>query len=204
MPQFNRRTKVGRQEYEAFMNSVSPDSFVMDEEESEILLDMIGAVSNHKKAKNLLRSGRAELSGYWTDEETGILCRCRPDFLIEEEHGVTIVDLKTTRDASIEWFSRDLRRYKYFLQAAYYSDGIEVITKKPTIFIFMAIEKTPPYEIGLYVADETVIECGRAAYKKALKRFKKCNDENRWPGMTEEFLNISMPHDALYEWGSND
>jgi exodeoxyribonuclease VIII len=200
-PKFDRRTTKGKQDFTEWEKGIKPEHYVIDHEELEILLGMLESVQAHPKAKNLLSRGKAETSWFWTDEETGVNLRIRPDFLIEEETGLYIVDLKTTRDVSPFAFQRSMVQYKYFLQAALYADGLELLTKKPVIFIFMAIEKSVPYEIGLYPADETIRETGRLAYRKALRLLKECRDKNEWPGMNPGFLNLAMPHWAIEEWG---
>lgn len=201
-PKFDRRTKQGKEDSLAWDATCSPRDFIIEPEESETLLGMIESVKSHPRARSLLSNGLAEMSGYFTVDDT--VCRIRPDFLVEDKDRVYIVDLKTTRDASLGAFSRNVFSYKYFLQAALYHDGTQKITGKPTVFVFMAMEKTLPYEIGLYVADETVIECGRAAYKKALSILKTCEETQKWPGLSEEFVNLSMPSWALMEWGPHE
>lgn len=71
------------------------------------------AVMSHPAAGKLLAPGAgiAELSAYWRDQETGVLCRCRPDFW---RHDGTIVDLKTARDASPDGFSRSIDSWRYY------------------------------------------------------------------------------------------
>ncbi len=92
-------------------------------------------------AKKLLSAaGKAEQSYFWTDKETGLGCKCRPDYMFDD--GSTIVDLKTTTDASLKGFSRSVCNFRYHVQAGFYLHGIEQSTGvRPDRFIFVAIER---------------------------------------------------------------
>ena len=97
---------------------------------------------------------------------TGILCRCRPDFWREDD---IIVDVKTTEDASPEEFSRSLAKWRYHVQAPFYMDGIELATgRRPKGFVFLVVEKKPPYAVAAYTLDPESIELGRSEYRADL------------------------------------
>lgn len=93
------------------------------------------------------QEGKAELSVYWTDPVTGVLCRCRPDF----------------------W-----RGY-------------------PKHFAFIAVEKKPPYAVGVYVLDSEGVEIGRAQYQHDLRVYAECVRTGVWPGYGDKIQTISLP-----------
>lgn len=93
------------------------------------------------------QEGKAELSVYWTDPVTGVLCRCRPDF----------------------W-----RGY-------------------PKHFAFIAVEKKPPYAVGVYVLDSEGVEIGRAQYQHDLRVYAECVRTGEWPGYGDKIQTISLP-----------
>lgn len=93
------------------------------------------------------QEGKAELSVYWTDPVTGVLCRCRPDF----------------------W-----RGY-------------------PKHFAFIAVEKKPPYAVGVYVLDSEGVEIGRAQYQHDLRIYAECVRTGEWPGYGDKIQTISLP-----------
>ncbi|NBO40554.1 MAG: hypothetical protein EBU92_03265, partial [Betaproteobacteria bacterium] len=62
------------------------------------------AIANHAGACTLLDGDIAiENSMFWTDQETGIECRARPDIIRPDG---LIVDLKTTQDAGASAFAK--------------------------------------------------------------------------------------------------
>src|SRR5699024_511784 len=61
---------------------------------------MRDAVFANSVARTLLFRGKAEVSMYATDPDTGVKMRSRPDWLPHGEGRPVIVDYKTTRDAN--------------------------------------------------------------------------------------------------------
>ncbi|QMP19197.1 exodeoxyribonuclease I [Pseudomonas phage Persinger] len=166
---------------------------VLTQEQWDQLHAMRDAVMAHPAAGKLLTGvpGVAELSVYWNDPMTGVLCRCRPDWWREDD---LLVDLKTTDDASLEGFARSIANWRYDVQAPFYLDGVRIATgRKPRGFVFIAVEKKPPYAVGVYVLDAESLELGRAQYIADLKRYAECERTNTWPGYGDKIQTISVP-----------
>ncbi len=83
-PEFNRRTNAGKEEEKAFlMECASTGKTVITAEEGRKIELMYQSVMALPLGQWLVKSaGHAESSIYWEDPETGILCRCRPDKII--------------------------------------------------------------------------------------------------------------------------
>jgi len=162
-----------------------------------VVLGMAAAVNAHPVARNLLR-GVIEHSFYWIDPETKLLCKCRPDCINLELN--VIVDLKSCSDASYEGFKRAIGANRYFAQDAYYRWGVSEALKQshndeftaPTGFVFVAVEKIPPYEIGLYSVEASGKELGLDLVKSELKQIRKCTDSGCWPGYPQTIQEIAM------------
>ena len=54
----------------------------------------------------LLGDGQAEVSFFWVDPITGDLCKGRADWVYRTAHGVILLDLKTSEDASPAGFAK--------------------------------------------------------------------------------------------------
>lgn len=193
----DQRSSVNRNSKETWYKNVHPLNVVCDPEDHETLKGMMTALLNHEHAFRLLKDGKTEISGYYRDPETGIKCRIRPDFLGFKLN--VLVDLKTTRDCEMEEFSRACWQYRYDFQLAMYAEGVKQITgKAPDYAIIIALEKTPPYEIAVYTADEAMMERGMIDYRKALRLLKTCLDEKKWPGYQSAVQSITLPPWAFW------
>lgn len=171
----------------------NPGRIILSPEQWDQLHAMANAVHSHPAAGALLTGcpGEAEKSVYWNDAITGVLCRCRPDWWRDDN---VIVDLKTTEDASPEGFAKSMANYRYDVQAAYYLDGIQKATRKrPKAFVFIAVEKKPPYGVGVYVLDSDSLELGRAQYQHDLRIYAECVRTGEWPGYGDKIQTISLP-----------
>lgn len=151
------------------------------------------SVMAHPAASRLLTSvpGKAEISFYWNDAKTGEVCRMRPDWLRDDD---LIVDLKTCEDASLDGFAKSVANWRYDVQDAFYSDGFEAVTgRKPKGFVFIAVEKKPPYAVGVYVLDAETKEIGRAQYREDLDKYAECKANDVWPGYGDTIQKLNMP-----------
>lgn len=149
------------------------------------VLALRDAVHSNRWISNILTGGKPliEASGYWIDEATGELCRCRPDFY-REDLGV-IVDVKSTLSAHPDAFARSVINYGYHSQEAFYSDGWQALGKPIDGFVFLGWEKTAPFAFAAYELPPSIVDEGRAVMRKALTTYAECTKANNWPGFPE-------------------
>ena len=166
---------------------------VLNEDDKEQLQAMSKALLDCAPAKKLLSAaGKAEQSYFWEDKETGLGCKCRPDYMFDD--GSTIVDLKTTTDASYRGFLRSISNFRYHVQAGWYMNGLEQATgTRPERFIFIAVEKTAPYGIGVYEADLYMTVNGYDQARIDLQKIAKWKEEERYPNYCTDIQQISLP-----------
>ncbi len=168
MPAFNLRTNEGKASKAAFMEEHKEAKILTFDEHRKLNL-MFESVMAHIPARNLIEAqGVAESSYFWTDESTGLECKCRPDKKI----GSLLVDVKTAPELSKFHFSVD--DYRYHVQDAWYCDGVSRFEDRPVRMEFLVIQKT--IEIGRYPVmvvklPEDAIEYGRALYREDLNRY---------------------------------
>jgi len=198
-PKCDRRTKAGKEIWANFTASAG-DKTVLAEWESEVITQMKTAVFTHPIARKMLTGGESEYS-YFTDID-GIEVKCRPDYF---KNGA-LIDLKTTKDASFEGFSKQMGSLAYHLQAAFYLDVFhKSMGSKPTNqeFYFVAVETKKPYAVAVYRLDEAQIEAGRLHYTQALEKYKNYLTESkeigpekacRNHGYSNEIIDIQIPY----------
>lgn len=132
-----------------------------------------------------------EQSAFWIDEQTGELCRCRPDLY---NHDLNIMaDLKSTTDAKASVWWRRVRDFGYYVQDAYYRDGWEKAGGgKVDGFVFIAVETDEPHASAIYELEPADVELGRKTYREALERWHACRVNEVWPAYGTGVLPLSM------------
>lgn len=144
--------------------------------------------------------GIAECSYF--GEIDGVKTKCRPDYYIEEM-GI-VVDVKTTNDASPDGFAKACADFGYHVQASFYLQTLQSIGKKAERFLFVAIEKTEPYMVGLYELDAEALLLGEMRIKEAFRILEHIEDFDK-PFYKDKFdeetviKTISLPKWAFYE-----
>lgn len=171
--------------------------------EWETVCAMADKLSEHDTAMSLLSHGEAEISAYAVDEGdafhegTGLLRRCRFDYLTDDNVGV---DYKSTKDASPRSFAGSVASYGYDLSAAYYSDIAAALGRELTAYALIAQEKEPPYLVEVYDLDAAFLDRGRTRYRHALERLRDCRETGVWPGYTgRQFTTLTPPRWATYD-----
>ncbi len=178
----------------------------LSQKEFDSVQGMVQAIQNHPFAGRWLSGGTAELSGYWNqrvrDEhlnlDMDILCKCRPDYLKEVGNQYAIIDLKTTISAEPDYFAKKAYwDYQYHISAAHYLTGMEKLRGvRAQGFIFVAVEKSPPYAVNVFEASEEFIRAGEEANRELYALFASCQASGNWPGYPAEPKKLMLPRGA--------
>lgn len=172
------------------------DCVILSETEREQITGMIDSVLDHQIASGMLKEGVAEVSIFFKDEDTNVLCRARPDFIRQDKDTkrIDIIDVKTTVDAEKFRFASDISKYQYHSQLAFYRDAVEKAYGVGVDSVsILAIEKKFPYDVFLYTLDEEDLEEGRKFYKQALRTYVMARVKDKWPRAQHLAEMIRMP-----------
>jgi hypothetical protein len=153
---------------------------------------IIESIEGNERARKILSGGDAEETLVWQDELTGLLCKSRMDYY-RQDLGV-VIDVKTTEDARPEAVARDIVKWGYHVSAAHYLDGLRTQgLPGGESFVWVFVEKKPPYAVALYVASEEMLERGEQLRHQYLTQFARCKLSGIWPGYSGEFKTIELP-----------
>lgn len=135
--------------------------------------------------------GKAEVSIITKDPVTGVLVRCRFDWLGADGFAA---DLKTASDASDDAFGKSVVNYRYFVQEAFYRDVFQWETgERVGGFEFHVVESDAPYCTNVVQLPADVIEYGRQVYRRDLNRYADCLHRGEWPGLPGEPHTLALP-----------
>jgi len=189
-PAVNRNTKIWKEFVEANsgMVAIQPD-------QRDVALAQAAAVNALPEVREALSLGRSEVSAYWIDEKTGVLCRCRPDWVHPVvDNKAILLDLKTCGDASPHEFVRQAARKRYEVQDAFYSDGFGIAAGLDVLaFIFVAVETEYPYAASACMLDDASRASGRLKYRAGLETYAECQRTGVWPGFGAGIELVSLP-----------
>jgi len=186
---FDGRTKNGKA-----WTAHHRDKPCLTAEEAEAIIGIHRSIRAHIYGAGLIGAlGIAEVSGFFYNEELGLVQKIRPDRIVQRDDGLLfLLDAKTTDDASKEGFRREIEKWGYHRQAAYYLDVCAALGVEIADFLWLAVEKEPPYAVGVYNLTKDDIEVGRKMYRRELALYAKCEDEGRWPAYSEDIETISL------------
>lgn len=118
-----------------------------------------------------------EVSGYFTDPETGLLVKFRPDLMLT--NAPMLADLKKL--AQFDRMDYVFEDHRYHVQNALYADGYKQITGEYPVFVFIAVSDAVNcgrYEVDVIQLEEEYdernrisIAAGREIYKSNLRKY---------------------------------
>lgn len=183
---------VARIEWWAKFNaSITPETEVVDAEEYALIDDIATAAEGALASINVDKS-HWEAETVRTRPYGGVTIKGRPDLVTRVNGKLTVIDLKTTRDAGAWSFSADINSLKYHLQGAMYLE----LTQAEQ-FILIAVEKEPPFAWAAYVLDAASLEVGKSLMDAAVETYRQCLTFNAWPSYPAGLNEISIPKYAL-------
>jgi hypothetical protein len=160
------------------ISETGPESF-------EAIEEMLSSCYQDKIIQGLIKNTEYQLSLFWTDPETGIKLKTRPDICKRKKN--VIVNLKTILDGSPDGFSKDLKKWDYPLQAVIEIEGClrTGIMDKVDNYFWLAVEKVAVFNATIYEFQETDIAPVMDSFHFLLSRIKKAQEKNLYPGYTD-------------------
>ena len=178
-------TKAGKEWAQEHQNKI-----IIDSELGNNLYEMEKSFMDSPAKLIYQIKGKSELSYFWDDNGL-VKGKCRPDWISDD--GNIIVDIKTTTDASPRGFQKSISTWGYHLQLAWYMRGLQKLGIPCNEFIFIAIEKTPPFSIGVYSADREMILFGNQEINKLVVEIDKALKDKKFPDYTPEIMPLGLP-----------
>lgn len=191
-PDVSRQTKAWKEFAEQAaaqgLTAIKPDQHKTAHSQAE----SVRAISSISEG---FAKGYAEVSAYWIDDETGVLCKCRPDFVADYgPAGVVLIDVKTCGSASPAEFSRMIAKHRYHVQDAFYSEGFAKASGRKVLgFVFAAVEMDYPYIASAVQLDEESKAQGAADYRRSLDLYAECLSSGVWSGYGNEVHLARLP-----------
>lgn len=164
-------------------------------DEYQRLRDMVDAVWSHPRAAAFLEHTEAiqEQSIFWTDPATGLELKA----MIDCRRPGLIADLKSSADVSRAAFARAMHDYGYYRQCAFYKMAAHALTSEEHDFVFIVVEKQPPYRVRCYELDPTPDRALTKAYedvRAGLEMMARSVRENDWREQNwDEVLTLDLP-----------
>lgn len=188
--------------WEAFCTEAG-ERIVIREKDLDRLKLCAAAVRASPLARQYLAiDGQAELSMAWEDPASGVKCKGRLDWRCAK----AIVDLKLVEDASPDAFGRAAHTYHWPLQAAWYQRGDAATSGGVVLpFVFLAVEKTPPFVVQTYRVGDEVLEYGASEADELLAKLvelrKTWSERSRWAGYSASEMELELPR---WAWPNED
>jgi hypothetical protein len=183
-------------------------------EERSQVMGMADAILSHPRATRLLSGGKAEQSCFALDPATGVLVKCRPDYLRLKER--VISDLKTTSSAylmDLETVQRKLiHDRKNHWQSAWYLEILSALTGETwNHFAHICVGREAnlyqngklTFPVRVVLLDDASLEKARFEYREDYKgrrlmdEYAQCLKTDQWPGFTTEIETVNLPP---YAW----
>lgn len=191
----NESSQAAKEWWRDFLDKQGGREIVTPEEYAITKLQL-AALAACPELAQLLATGDSEVSIFWTDPETGVYCKARPDHVhpIPGTRAVKLVDLKSTMDESPSGFGRAAARLGYHRQRAHYAEGFYQVTKLHVDeFIFAAVTSAPPVLAVPYVLTDEIREQGRDEWRDLITLYARCQKEDHWPSYGSGYQLLDFP-----------
>jgi len=189
-PEGDKRKKDVKEAWNKFLDE-NAGKIAVTKSDWNLAEQMTEAIAANETATELLScDGINEQCIFSEDPDTGIAKRGKIDRIIT---GRCLVDLKSTQDASPN-FIKSVINFDYHMQAAYYLDLCEEQGIEAHEFIFVCVEKAPPFGVGVYKLEPELVDRGRKKYKRLLNKLKECRRINEFPCYYDEVVLLRTPN----------
>lgn len=170
------------------------------------LHNMRNAIMEHPMASLFLQRFIPERSMYWLEPvsvrlpdaeiQVNELAKARFDG-IDIAHNIGF-DLKTAADASYSGFTRAVVDYGYHISRQWYMRGQAATGHALQEFVFIVVEKEPPYAVGAYTIDQRFRGLADSLIRVYLETYSRCRELNEWPAYPINVRELQTPKYAEF------
>ena len=177
----------------------------LDQDEWDMCIAARDSVRTKKAARAVICgvAGRSEITTLWTDPNTGIDLKARQDWYDPETDGGVLVELKSAEDARHSQFEKAIFNFSYHNQLSLYRDGLVCHDRPVRHCVFVAVEKEPPYAVGVYRLDDEVLRRAAEHNQHLMERWAWCVEKQEFPGYPDRVQDISIPRWAWEQMDIN-
>lgn len=193
LPTFNRRKPDEKQAELDLIAAWKEDGIISVTAEDMVKLEAMrhSAMAHPTVAAIMAANGVAERSFFWTDEATGVRCKCRPDWyaidtlpaFVPDDCKALVADVKTIAD--ISRIQAQIENLQYFVQDAFYTAGVEQVEGCKVCFAFIFVSTS--LSLGRYPVQVVVLDApakfdGRTMVRDALADYAALSrlDDTAW------------------------
>lgn len=152
----------------------------------ETIENMLESCKSDAAINSLIDNTEYQVSLFWTDPETGLNLKTRPDVCKRKKN--VLINVKTIDDGSPDAFSREMSKWQYPLQACIEIQGCLQTGMMPSVdaYYWLVCEKSAPYNATIYEFQETDIAMGMDGLKYTLGKIARAKESNEWPGYSDQ------------------
>jgi hypothetical protein len=196
LPDFGAmQSSINRAKRDAHI-AAHPGVHWIKEADRAVLLRMRDAVYDHPLAQYLFVSdGVNEATLLWDDEASGLRMKARADRLVTNFQGsLCVAELKRARDASPWGFGRAAWDYRYDMQMAVYSRGLDAIFGEAERYsVFVVCEPSAPYAVACYELGREELAIGKRDLEVALATYAHAQKTGEWRGYPDALVPVRLP-----------
>jgi len=177
----NGTTKAGKQ-FKA--ESEQAGKIVLSATDGRLVRAIDVRARSHPRLNEWLRREHAnEVSLVW--ERDGYMCKARVDLMVS---GINVLaDPKTTTTGDKDGFARQVAKYRYHDQAAWYLDGAQRLTGQAWDWWFVVCEKKRPFLVSVQGVPRgsEVYRQGVEENERLFALYRTCRETGKWPGYAD-------------------
>lgn len=169
------------------------DRPIISGDEERAIGGIHAALMAHPTARKIIEGAEFERSLF--AEEKGLLLKARYDILPSK--GNIIGDLKTIESADLESVEKAMFNFDYFRQSPFYLKIGKLLEIGRNHFVFIFVEKTPPYAVACYTLTDDVMRAGQMLIERDLFQLRQCLETDTWPGYSDKIEACALPPYAM-------
>jgi hypothetical protein len=191
---FEGKTKKGKA-WDAF-SELHSEKTIITQAQSDITIDASKNVMSNPRLKHIFTNPetQTELSLVWTDETTGLRCKCRIDAL-----SGFLYDLKTTSSNTTQEFLKSAFKYYYHSQMAFYERGARACGLQCNGTKIVVAQTKDVLESYMVDVPFDTVDAGNKLIDGWLSELKTCIDEDIYRGLDTSDVSFELP-----EWAKDD